>query len=444
MLPERLQQMAAIAAGQGPLSREAVQLIRGEPMPKTRGVTVRDGVATVAVVGPIFRRANLFSMFSGGTSLEVLARDLREAAAGDQVKAIILELDTPGGEAAGICEAAALVRTLSGQKPLHAYVDGDACSGGYWLASACESVVCSPTAVLGSVGVVVTLTNAQDPERLEIVSAQSPNKRPDLATEEGRGEYQRLADELCAVFVADVARYRGVSEEKVLSDFGAGGLRVGKAAVQAGLADRVSSYEALQARLAGRTLRQSMGLAGGPLPVRRTQGRRDAGTQGGAAMDDTQVLAASAEDVDALRAEVATRAAAVERMEGELRRLSAENAGLQAAEQRRAVEARLQAVQLLDGGAVIAPKSRAALADAVMGLAVDAREPVLAAVAGLQVQNVGTLGGGFEEDGEAAVQLTAAERNLAAAEARQKNLPAADVEKAFLQVKRERLARAGG
>jgi hypothetical protein len=76
---------------------------------------------------------------------------------------------------------------------------------------------------------------------ITVVSSHSPNKHLDATTEPGKAAIQSLVDSIADVFVAHVARNRGVSIETVLSDFGQGGLLVGKEAVKAGLADRLGS-----------------------------------------------------------------------------------------------------------------------------------------------------------------------------------------------------------
>jgi hypothetical protein len=98
--------------------------------------------------------------------------------------------------------------------------------------------------------------------KIEIVSSQSPKKRPDPATEEGRAQVQEMLDDLAAVFIEDVARFRAVSEETVLSDFGRGGVLVGARAVTAGLADGLGSFEGVLAELCERT--QATAAGGGP------------------------------------------------------------------------------------------------------------------------------------------------------------------------------------
>ena len=262
--PQSLAGIIGIVEDHATLSREewderltAVEKQRGRPLSNDRkGVTMRDGgVATIEVVGPIVRRADLFSQVSGMTSIDTLAKDFGAAMDDRTVKAIVLAIDSPGGEVTGVAEFADMIRAAcSGPttKPVVAYVGGMAASAGYWLASAAERVVCDSTALLGSIGVVQAV---RDPSRdrggtIEFVSSQSPHKRPDPTTGTGAAQIQNVVDAMAGVFVAAVARNRDVSEETVLADFGGGGLFVGQAAVAAGLADRVGSYESVIADLA--------------------------------------------------------------------------------------------------------------------------------------------------------------------------------------------------
>ena len=249
-----LRSILEIAAREN-LSIEAVEAQLGRRLDNTETTTIRDGVAIIPMTGPIFRYANLFSRVSGATSTEVLARDYHEALANPAVRAILFHVDSPGGEATGIHELANAIAAGRGQKPIVAYVEGLGASAAYWLASAADEIVVDATAALGSIGVVMTLA-ARDKaaaREIEIVSSQSPNKRPDVTTERGRGQIQTIVDAMADVFVSSVAANRGVTTETVLADFGQGGLFVGQAAVTQGLADRLGSFEGVVAELAQST-----------------------------------------------------------------------------------------------------------------------------------------------------------------------------------------------
>lgn len=248
MTPAMLHTISAIARREN-ASPEAVEAQLGRPLQNTRTVALRGSVALVPVTGPMMRYANVFSQVSGATSLEQLARDFTAAAADPNVSAIVLNIDSPGGQASGIAEFAQMVRASS--KPVVAYVDGTAASAAYWIASAADEIVIAKTGEVGSIGAVIAIDpgkkNAGGP--IEIVSSQSPKKRADVTTDEGRAQIQARIDSLAQVFIDDVAAYRGVDVDTVLEKFGQGDMRMGEAAVALGMADRLGTLEALVAEL---------------------------------------------------------------------------------------------------------------------------------------------------------------------------------------------------
>lgn len=251
IVPEVLDQVLAVAQGENE-SPEAVAEKLGRPLQNTRTVMNRDGVAIIPVNGILMRYANLFTEISGATSVEVLATDFRAALDNPDIRGIVLEIDSPGGQIAGISEFADMVDAAD--KPVHAYISDLGASAGYWIASAADQVIIRDTAAAGSVGVVATLRRDKKDDRIQIVSSQSPRKRVDPETEDGRAVLQAVVDDIADVFIGRVAAYRQVSPEHVLEHFGQGGLLVGRNAVRAGLADGLGSLESIIAGLAGKSL----------------------------------------------------------------------------------------------------------------------------------------------------------------------------------------------
>lgn len=258
MLPERLEELLAIASREHEPTPEALEAYRAADLARAERATRRGDVAILDVRGPLFRRANLFTAFSGATSYDVLRRDLQAALDDPSVRAIALNVDSPGGEVNGVDELAKAVHAARGVKPITAYVGGMAASGGYWIASAAERVVVSDAALLGSIGVYMAVMDdtkrdeARGVRKIEFVSSQSPDKRPDYGTDEGRARIQRTVDQLAAVFIAAVAKHRGVDEAKVVAEFGRGGVEVGQAAVVAGMADAIGTFEGVLSDLSKR------------------------------------------------------------------------------------------------------------------------------------------------------------------------------------------------
>ena len=251
MLPDALDSLMAIADRQG--DPEALEARLGRPLENTRVVTMRDGIAVIPVTGPIMRYANMFTRISGATSTQELATDLQTALDDPKVKGIILNVDSPGGEANGINELGDMVYAARGKKPIKAYGGGTVASASYWIGSSADELVIDDTALLGSIGVVVevALREAREGEkRYTITSSNAPNKRPNLETEEGRAELSKTIDALGEVFVAKVARNLGVTPDQVPAMGDHGGLKVGAAAVASGLAHRLGSLESLITEMA--------------------------------------------------------------------------------------------------------------------------------------------------------------------------------------------------
>lgn len=252
--PHALEQLLTIAAREHEVSTEALEKYRAEAVDRAETMERRGSVAILNVSGPLFRYANLFTAFSGATSYDVLRRDLQVALDSRDIASVLLNVDSPGGSVNGCSELAKAIFEAS--KPVVAYVGGTGASAAYWLASAASEVVVDDTALLGSIGVIVGLTDSTERDRaaglrrFEFVSSQSPLKAGDPSTKAGASEYQRLADEQAGIFIEAVAKHRGTDVDTVVSDFGRGGVLVGASAVDAGMADRVGTFEDTLARLA--------------------------------------------------------------------------------------------------------------------------------------------------------------------------------------------------
>lgn len=214
----------------------------------TRSVLIRDGTAVIPLHGPITARSDLFTFFLGGTSLSDLAKDFQNALDDDQVKAILFDVDSPGGVALGPSEMADAIFKARGKKPIWSYVGRNCSSAAYWIASATEKIIANPSALLGSIGVVTTIPVQEKPDsegykNIEIVSSNAKQKRPDPRTEEGIAEIKRELNDLEAQFIEAIAKYRNVSVNAVKNDFGQGGVLIGKNAVAIGMADSLGNYE---------------------------------------------------------------------------------------------------------------------------------------------------------------------------------------------------------
>ncbi|UGX97391.1 S49 family peptidase [Bradyrhizobium barranii subsp. barranii] len=250
-----LRQIMEIAARENQITPQMLEAYRGQELERSDRATRRGNVAVIDVAGPLFKRANLMTTFCGATAYETVRRDLQAAMDNASIRSILLNIHSPGGEAAGVAELATAINEVRGKKPIVSYAGDQAASAAFWLGTASDEFIIGPAAALGSMGVVAGYrdTSAQDAARgiktIEFVSSQSPYKRVDINTQEGRDRVQARVDAMAAVFVETVAKYRGVSVEHALEHFGQGDVLIGKAAVDAGMADGVATFEQVLASL---------------------------------------------------------------------------------------------------------------------------------------------------------------------------------------------------
>lgn len=203
-------------------------------------------VAVVAVSGVLGKRLSSMETMCGGCDYDSVVSAVNEAARDPNVSTVILAFDTPGGTAVGAVEAYAeilRIRSETGKK-VYAFTDTKAASAGYYMASACEKIFCTTSAVLGSIGAILTIEDqsgklaGEGVRRLTIKSASmkdigSPDRAP---TSDELKELQARVDYLGATFKRDVLASRASVSNDV---FEKGLTYFGDEAVAKGLADEV-------------------------------------------------------------------------------------------------------------------------------------------------------------------------------------------------------------
>lgn len=266
ILEERLHEIRAIherwLRGEEP-DVAALEARLGRPLVNApQGYEVRDGAALVPLRGVLGPRMNLMTEVSGGTSTELFARDIRQALNDPAVRSVIVMADTPGGTVAGTQSAAQAVMGARGVKPIATFADGMIASAGIWIGTAADSVwLADAVTQAGSVGVAATHVDvsrreeAMGQKTTEIVAGSYKRVASQYGplTEKGRETLQAQVDYLYSIFVGDVAKQRGTTEEDVLTRMADGRMFIGQQAVDAGLADGIVTLEELIADLNSRS-----------------------------------------------------------------------------------------------------------------------------------------------------------------------------------------------
>src|SRR6056297_3593443 len=207
-----------------------------------------DGIAVIEIAGVLIHRGGWIGQSSGQMSYEGIAAQIEAAASNPAVRGVALEIDSFGGEVAGVFDLADRIRALRRDKPVWAFVAEHAFSAGYALASQADRILLPCTGSLGSIGVVVMhadLSGKLDQDGVQVTLIHSGQHKVDgnpyapLASDV-QDEIQREIDVLRFLFAETVAAGRagGLSQEAAMATEAA--TYRGADAVAAGLADEIT------------------------------------------------------------------------------------------------------------------------------------------------------------------------------------------------------------
>lgn len=299
----------------GPLAPDASRFVGSsiDEDPNTgtkRGLPYKrkDGVAIVSVVGSLINRGAWIGSSSGEVSYEGIKTQIQAAAADPRAHAILLDIDSPGGEAVGCFECADVIRGI--EKPVWAVVNGMAASAAYAIASAADRIITGPSGVVGSIGVV--MVHADHSRELDkkgitptllFAGAHKVDGHPfGPLPDSVRADIQAEINQFYDLFVEGVAKGRTSMSPAAIRATEAR-CYIGQAAVDVGLADEVGSFETVLAELTRR-------ISSGSFPAHAT--RRTS-----MATEKTYTQAEFDSAVTAARTEGATTALATARTEFE-------------------------------------------------------------------------------------------------------------------------------
>lgn len=233
------------AAG-GAYSAEEVARVtqkREKEVQKTEGA-----VAVLPIQGVIGERMNLLDDISGGTSSELIQKQFRALINDSAVKAIIFDINSPGGVARSVQELGDEIYNARGIKPIVAQVNSCAASAAYWIATQADEVVVTPSGQAGSIGVYTIHEDISEmlaKEGIKETLIYSGEYKVignsfEPLSDEAKSIMQQRVDELAASFVRDVARGRNVSLKEVNDRYGQGLMFNANDLLDRGMVDRVA------------------------------------------------------------------------------------------------------------------------------------------------------------------------------------------------------------
>jgi capsid assembly protease len=221
---------------------------RPEPNGRSSYSVSGGGVAVIPVQGTLVQRSSGLDAESGLTSYASIGAQIREAMADTQVRAVLMEIDSPGGEVAGLFDLADTIYQARSIKPVWAIANENAYSAAYAIASAAERLTLPRSAGVGSIGVVAMHMDqsAKDAKQGYVYTPVFAGDRKIDASEhfpltpEAKSSLQAEVDRLYGLFVSTVARNRNI-DASVVRDTEAGWLNP-QEAVATGLADGIATF----------------------------------------------------------------------------------------------------------------------------------------------------------------------------------------------------------
>ena len=224
-------------------------------LPKPRKPYPMDGsVALLSLSGPM-TKAGSGSLSDGGSTVQ-LRRQVRQAGADPDVSAILLTIDSPGGEVAGTGDLAADVKSAAQAKPLYAYIEDLGASAAYWVASQANAVYANPGARVGSIGTYMAVADSSGMAdkmgvKVHVVKAgdyKGAGVPGAPLTDDHLAHFQQQVNDLNSQFVGAVQRGRGMTDGQ-MKDMADGRVYVGAKARTAGLVDGITSRDAVLTKL---------------------------------------------------------------------------------------------------------------------------------------------------------------------------------------------------
>lgn len=259
--PSVLAQLATYLAGD---KTALVGLQKTPAQPRTQGY-----ISVIPIHGVIERRSSFLGELFGGTSIDAIRGAFRAAMADPDVQGVVLDIDSPGGGVGGVTELASEIRAARGQKPIYALADTTAGSAAFWLGAQAERFYVTPSGEVGSVGVYgvhMDISRALDAEGVTptiISSAPRKTAESELAPldDAALASIQARVDSFGDQFIGDVAKGRGISPDKVRSEYGEGASLLAKEALAAGMVDGIDTLDGVL-RLMSRAARGRVAAEG--------------------------------------------------------------------------------------------------------------------------------------------------------------------------------------
>lgn len=225
-----------------------------------RLLTKQGNVGVVSIRGPLVPSAPWYARYTGITGYDEIRSALIAAANDPDIGAVLLDINSGGGAVAGVTDVADLVGMIDAKvKPVHTYSDGMIASAALWVGASARDLQIGKVTEAGSIGVLTVLKSMSryykemgiDAEVLRSAEFKAMGHPLDPITDKAKAEIMDQLMQIDAMFNEHMADARGTTVELATEKFGKGRVFIGQRAVEVGLADAVSTFDAVISSLQG-------------------------------------------------------------------------------------------------------------------------------------------------------------------------------------------------
>jgi capsid assembly protease len=215
----------AVLDARVPMDATATLMSRYTEAGGDRDYAVIDGIAVIPVQGVLLKKESFMSAWSGSSSYEQIQRQVADAVADAGVSAILLDIDSPGGETAGCFDLADSIYSIRERKPVYAVANDIALSAAYAIASCASKIFLNRTGAVGSIGVYALHLDQSGFDKEQGVKYtyvfagdhKVDGNPHEALSERAFADIQDEVDREYEIFTETVARNRKVEKDKIVA-----------------------------------------------------------------------------------------------------------------------------------------------------------------------------------------------------------------------------------
>lgn len=225
-----------------------------------RLLSKQGNVAVISINGPLVPGAPWYARYRGMTGYDEIRQALIAAAQDPEVGAILLDVNSGGGAVSGVTDVADLVQSIDRQlKPVEAITTGTMASAALWVGASARKVSAGKVAEVGSIGVITVMQSVKamyekmgiDTKVLRSAEFKAMGHPLDPINDKAEKEITAQLTQMDAMFLSYMAEARGLPEQQARERFGNGRVFIGQAALEVGLVDSITTFDAVISAMQG-------------------------------------------------------------------------------------------------------------------------------------------------------------------------------------------------